>query len=350
MEMEGQFQNVHLIALGGMSFIYQVAPGIVVKVPNTEDFARQQFRNELDIYKILSRQAACAFIVQCFYYTDDGIFLEHMRDGSLSIRIQLNHNFDRTTRLVTHVDRLEPLYRRLAWMNDVTQAIAFLESFHLAHGDLRPENILIDGNRIKVTDFDNTAAFGTPFMVCQEPWGRELRADEPEYGMPGFPAGLLGPRTEQFALGSIYYYINYGMKVYGDKSLTDVLRDRGLVLRDLLQAMVFPALYCDPMIDDLIHKCWHNQFPTIKSLAVATNALLNKGCGDEERKVVEEEIDSKLATDGGQSDAANRTGDSASEKVLCQQLEEHGLFEFIRSMKPSPDIDGCESRLSPRAI
>jgi hypothetical protein len=31
----------------------------------------------------LSQQAACAFIVQCFHYTDDGIFLEHMRGDTL---------------------------------------------------------------------------------------------------------------------------------------------------------------------------------------------------------------------------------------------------------------------------
>lgn len=84
-ELEGQFQNVHLIAFGGMSFIYQVGPGIVVKVPHTEDFARQQFCNELEIYKTFSQQPACAFIVQCFYYTDDGIFLEHMRGDTREI-------------------------------------------------------------------------------------------------------------------------------------------------------------------------------------------------------------------------------------------------------------------------
>lgn len=79
MEIGSQFQNVHLIAYGGMSFIYQVDPGIVVKVPRNGDFERQQFCNELEIYKTFSQQAACAFIVQCFHYTDDGIFLEHMR-------------------------------------------------------------------------------------------------------------------------------------------------------------------------------------------------------------------------------------------------------------------------------
>jgi hypothetical protein len=79
MEIGNQFQTVHYFAFGGISFLYQVVPGIVVEVPKDEDFAKEQFRNELDIYKIFSQQAACPFITQCFYYTGNGIFLEQMR-------------------------------------------------------------------------------------------------------------------------------------------------------------------------------------------------------------------------------------------------------------------------------
>jgi hypothetical protein len=96
------------------------------------------------------------------------------------------------------------------------------------------------------------------------------------------------------------------------------------------------------MIGDLIHKCWHNQFPTIASLAVATNALLNKKCSGEESKPVKEGINVKLATDGGESDAnspismdaGNQTGNVATKKALCRELEERGLFGFLRSKNP----------------
>lgn len=33
-------------------------------------------------------------------------------------------------------------------MNDLAQSVAFLASLNLAHGDLRPENILLDRNRL----------------------------------------------------------------------------------------------------------------------------------------------------------------------------------------------------------
>lgn len=135
-------------------------------------------------------------------------------------------------------------------------------------------------------------------------------------------ARLLGPRTEQFTLGSIYYYINYGMEVYGNKNLTDAPRDRGLALRSLLQAMQFPVLDCDPMIGDLIHKCWHNKFPNIATLAVATKALLDKRFSGDESQTVQ-----------GESDAASLTGNVASKKAFCRELEGHGLFSFLGSHK-----------------
>lgn len=173
-------------------------------------------------------------------------------------------------------------------MDDITQAIEFLESFKLAHGDLRPDNLLLNRNRIKVTDFDNAAKFGTPVTVCQDPWGRELRKNEPHYDLPDCTAGLLGPRTEQFVLGSIYYYINYGMEVYGDKKLSASPRDRGLALTDLLQDMQFPVLSRDSMINGLIYKCWYNQFPNIASLAISTKVLLDESLSGEEDGVVSE--------------------------------------------------------------
>ncbi|KAJ5287262.1 protein kinase domain-containing protein [Penicillium angulare] len=315
MAVESRFPNVHLIGSGGISSVYQVDCGIVVKVPNSDEFSRQQFLKEIEIYKRFSRQTACAFIVQCFHLTDDAIFLENMRDQCLAIRIQGNHDYDWEKWVVIQVNKLEPLHLRLAWMNGITQAIAFLESLTLAHGDLRPENILLHDNKIKVTDFDNTAPFGTPFWVCMEPWGRELTEPEIGYDTPGCPAGLLGPRTEQFALGSMYYYINYGMAVYEDKTLTVSWRDRGIARRKLFQDMQFPVLDCDPMIDELIHKCWHNQFPTIASLAAATKQLFDKRCSREENEAVEGGKDEKIASDG----------DEAT-KAFCQKLQEDERF------------------------
>ncbi|EFE32906.1 uncharacterized protein ARB_00364 [Trichophyton benhamiae CBS 112371] len=44
----------------------------------------------------------------------------------------------------------------------------------------------------------------------------------------------------------------------------------------LLQNMIFPEVKGDPLIDDIIHKCWHNKYHKVADLAERTEALLVK--------------------------------------------------------------------------
>lgn len=158
-------------------------------------------------------------------------------------------------------------------MSELAQAVAFLESLNLAHGDLRPENILLDRNRLKLSDFDCTAEIGSVFEACMAPYGRFLNSNEADEETSGTP-GFMGPRTEQFSLGSIYYLINYGFEVYGDRCLTEDPKDHRPKVLDLLQNMRFPELDGDPLIDDIIEKCWHNKYATIAELSAHTKTLL----------------------------------------------------------------------------
>lgn len=171
--------------------------------------------------------------------------------------------------VVTAVNKLEPRQLRLEWMNDLAQAVAFLESLNLAHGDLRPENILIDRNRLKLSDFDYTAEIGTPCEGYSGPYGRILNDEEADQGERG-SFGFLGPRAEQFALGSLYNLINYGFEVYGDRCIDDDPYEHGPKVLDLLQKNEFPELSGDHLIEDIIHKCWHNKYGKVSDLAAHT--------------------------------------------------------------------------------
>ncbi|PYH90032.1 hypothetical protein BO71DRAFT_362303 [Aspergillus ellipticus CBS 707.79] len=275
MAIQRRFPGVHWIWSGGISFVYEVHPRIVVKIPKSGVFEREQFNKELEIYQIFSQNPPCPFIVQCFYFSNSGIFLEYMRDMSLSSRIQKNHIRDQQTMMVTTVKKFEPLSLRKEWMNDLAQAAAFLESLNLAHGDLRPENILLDRNRLKLSDFDCTAKIGTIYEACMAPYGRILNSNESDQGECG-TFGFLGPRTELFALGSLYYLINYGFEVYGDRCLTEDPYEYGPRAVELLQNMEFPKLDGDPLIDAIIDKCWHHKYVTVAQLAAHTKTLLNE--------------------------------------------------------------------------
>lgn len=82
--------------------------------------------------------------------------------------------------VVTDVEKLEPLSLRKEWMNDLAQAVTLLESLNLAHSDLRPGNIPLYRDRLKPSDFDCTAGFGTDFEACIAPYGRVLNSNGTE--------------------------------------------------------------------------------------------------------------------------------------------------------------------------
>lgn len=220
--------------------------------------------------------------------------------------------------MVIKVEKLEPLSLRHEWMNDLAQAVAFLESLNLAHGDLRPENILLDRNRLKLSDFDCTAEIGSEFEACMAPYGRLLGSHEQDQGGRG-SSGFLGPRTEQFALGSLYYFINYGFEVYGDQLLTEDPKEHGCKVVDLLQNMEFPNLNGDPLIDDIINKCWRNRYTTIAELAAYTKILL---------------LGRNNWKDTAAEKACTSEEDFSLKKRLCQQLEKQGLLHMLSSEEP----------------
>lgn len=129
MDIQRELPGVHWVWGGGISLIYEVHPRIVVKVAKSGQEEKDKFRKELKIYEILSRHPPCPSLVQCFYYTIDGIFLEYMRgttpigslaiclltafiDISLAYRQQFNLTRDPETRVVTKLGKLEPLALR----------------------------------------------------------------------------------------------------------------------------------------------------------------------------------------------------------------------------------------------
>lgn len=228
------------------------------------------------------------------------------------MRIQQNHTRNPDTMQVTKVIKLEPLALRMTWMNDLSHGVAFLESLGLAHGDLRPENILLDRDRLKLSDFDCTAKIGSEFDACTSPYGREL---EEEGGDDKGTPGKLGPRTEQFALGSLYYLINYGFEVYGDHCFGDDPsgKEHGPVVGDLLQKMIFPELKGDPATDSIIDKCWQGKYESIAELAESTKRLCGAGI----------ELSEVISPD-----------DFESRRKACEELLTHGALEGLASKDP----------------
>jgi predicted Ser/Thr protein kinase len=86
MSIQQEFPNVHYLSYGATSLVYEVHPRIVVKVRQPGEEAREYFKREIDILKIIcSQQTLCPSIVQCYFSNDDSIFLEYMQGQWLTL-------------------------------------------------------------------------------------------------------------------------------------------------------------------------------------------------------------------------------------------------------------------------
>lgn len=142
----------------------------------------------------------------------------------------------------------------------LADAIAWLESLGYVHGDIRSPNLVLHGNdHLKVVDFDNTAKTRSVFDGCQPPYARILEDEAAENrGMFGYH----GPRTEQFAIGSVFYYMTRGYEPYDNEWFG---QDHGPMVVSLLQRKKFPKVN-ENGTDTIIRKCWHGEFGSVKSV------------------------------------------------------------------------------------
>lgn len=187
-------EKYRLLGWGDLGVIFEISDAIVLKCPTTKD--DQRFENENRIFDRLERHPPCPHIVYSFIRLPNLNFMQHLPGGNLETRLRTRQRRDPSTEQVLEVfgTEAEPLILR--WMKELTSAAAWLESLELAHGDLRPPNILLDAqDHLKLADFDNTRAVGTEVDVGTAPYARVL-GDEAGELQGTF--GFLGPRTEQF--------------------------------------------------------------------------------------------------------------------------------------------------------
>ena len=79
----------------------------------------------------------------------------------------------------------------------------------------------------------------------------------------------MGPVSEQFAIGSIIYYVMKGHEVYGNEWFGE---ERLVEVVEHLQPKRFPYLDQNET-SSIIYKCWHGSFVTIQRLLAAVVAL-----------------------------------------------------------------------------
>jgi hypothetical protein len=124
---EQRLDEFRLVSQGSTSCAYEASLLIIVKVPKPGEEERGRLHREVEIYNIFSRHPPCPYLIPGFFRSDNGTFLEYVRDICLSYGIQQHVVRNHGSRKVIWIQKLEPLSLRKRWMHDLTHPVAFLE-------------------------------------------------------------------------------------------------------------------------------------------------------------------------------------------------------------------------------
>ncbi|NOX49503.1 MAG: protein kinase [Gammaproteobacteria bacterium] len=170
---------------------------VAVKVPNKE-LSQQMLEDFLHGSEIL-KELVHPNIVKVFDFkqVDDNYFLtmEYLPKGNL---------FDR-------VDRGLHLQALVKIIKDICRALDYLHQTGAIHGDVKPENILVDSHGVaKLTDFDLAHAIDS---ISTTRRGSVLGT--PEYISPEQAAGkTIDGRSDLYSLGVVFYRLLSGSLPY----------------------------------------------------------------------------------------------------------------------------------------
>ncbi|WP_205855196.1 protein kinase domain-containing protein [Pirellula sp. SH-Sr6A] len=123
------------------------------------------------------------------------------------------------------------------WLAQICKAVAAAHDAAVVHGDLTPNNILLDSEgRIVVTDFGFSTYSQKPIIDDAEceliaSLGGTLGFAAPEQISPAF--GTIGFTTDIYAIGGLAFYLLAGQSPHDSGSLLDTVADEDLILPNI---------------------------------------------------------------------------------------------------------------------
>jgi len=254
------------MTLGGIGAIYRLNDSIVVKVPR--DPGEPDHSIEQYIFDTLERYPSHPNSIRSFLRIPSATFLKRLPDGDLASFLRAQQTRDLNTQQVLAVANKPKPEKSWRWMREITSAAVWLEKIGLVHGDIRPPNILNGAKEhAKLCDFDRAVKVGEPLDAGTDPFARLLGK---EGGSDCGTYGKAGPRTEQFALGSVLYALLRGYDPLEDQWFG---LDHDIIVMDMLQRKEFPALSLSP-VDTIISGCWDGDYVTIQELEHNISGML----------------------------------------------------------------------------
>ena len=216
----------NLIGLGLCARTYQLG-NLVRKIPidSNEPMSIEGVRREAQIYRHLGSHSS---IIECLSNSDSHVDLVLAANGDLEDYVSSQPD--------------TPTWVRLQFARQATEAVAYVHSKGVIHGDIAARRFLLDEQlNIKLSGFTYASLAGE----------KGLSITSYRHSLP---KNHMAPNTIQsdlFALGCTFYEIMKGKKPYAEVHEHDVL--------ELYQQKLFPevdGLCCG----DVIMDCWNCRF------------------------------------------------------------------------------------------
>ena len=248
---------------GSYSNIHHVAPSIVVKIVRPDVKAQEPehpFLKEIAFFKRMNEsQNECSSIIECFLVFPDHIFLSFCPNRTVGHRLHPRQEREPGVNgfpgRVSRVKEYEDPALIARWLRQLSSALEYIEKLGFCHDDIHEFNCLLDKDfNLKLTDFGRATTIGQFLEDVMPPRARIIVR-----GPLKDTYGLCSARTEQFALGSLLFFMVYGHEPYEDteRELSRSEYDRRF------GEMEFPELNRHEVFDGLISACWHNVYPTM---------------------------------------------------------------------------------------
>ncbi|MCD9644913.1 hypothetical protein HAX54_033439 [Datura stramonium] len=175
------FDEANLIGRGGLGLVYKgtLADGMVVAIKafNTElQHAFRSFDVECQVLRSIQHRNLVKVISSCANFDYKVLVLEYMPNENLECWLH-------------STDKFLDLTQRLKVMIDVASAMEYLHGGHLfvvVHCDLKPSNILLDGDMVaKVSDFGISKLLTAETLIAHTKTLGTIGYMAPEYGSEG---------------------------------------------------------------------------------------------------------------------------------------------------------------------
>ncbi|KAL0217646.1 hypothetical protein RCL1_008227 [Eukaryota sp. TZLM3-RCL] len=192
---------------------------------------------------------------------------------------------------------------------DIVNAVKYLHSMSIVHYALKPANILISNNHIKLTDF------GTSRIVSSNTTIATTAAFTPKYAAPECLEKKVSPQSDVYSIGVILYEILCGREAYSGYTIMEIFGAKcrpctfefGQEVPSELKAIIVKACDVDktkrPSLDDILNVLTKlNCSITTSVLSHASNADTFEPPRDQDwssRKVVDSGVIQSEASDVG---------------------------------------------------